>query len=150
MPAALGWHPWFAAPDPNLVRVGVAAAFELELDDELLPTGAVLEVSGDSDLRGAPVLGSRDIDTVFVGAASPALLQLPGLNLQLHFDPAIDIVVVYTSPGAVCIEPWSAWPDATRMAAAGHPSGIQVLEPGESLRRWTRWEWSASRPREDS
>ncbi len=77
-----------------------------------------------------------------MGASSPALLQIPGLELQLHFDPAIDIVVVYTSPGAVCIEPWSAWPDAIRMAAAGHPSGVRVLEPGESLRRWTRWEWS--------
>jgi galactose mutarotase-like enzyme len=110
----------------------------------------VRPVAGDSDLRGAPTLGSRQIDTVFVGAASPARLYVPGLELQLHFDPAIDIVVVYASPGAVCIEPWTAWPDATRMAAAGHPSGIQVLEPGQSLRRWTRWEWSTSRPREDS
>ena len=142
MPAALGWHPWFACPDPDVVRVGVDAASELELGDETLPTGAIRPVDGDSDLRGAPVLGGRQLDNVFVGAASPALLKVPGLELRLQFDPAIDIVTVYTSPGAVCIEPWSAWPDAIRMAAAGHPSGIQVLEPGESLRRWTRWEWS--------
>jgi galactose mutarotase-like enzyme len=142
MPAALGWHPWFACPDPDLVRVGVGAASELELGEETLPTGAIHSVAGDSDLRDAPILGGRQLDTVFLGATSPALLRLPELDLRLRFDPAIDIVVVFTSPGAVCIEPWSAWPDAIRMAAAGHPSGIQVLEPGESLRRWTRWEWS--------
>jgi aldose 1-epimerase len=141
MPAALGWHPWFACPDPDAVRVGVAAPNELELDDELLPTGTIRQVQGDSDLRGAPILGHRRLDTVFVGAVSPAVLAIPGLELRLDFDPAIETVVVYTSPGAVCIEPWSAWPDAFRMATAGHPSGAVVLEPGETLRRWTRWEW---------
>jgi aldose 1-epimerase len=141
MPAALGWHPWFACPDPEGVRVGVQADSLLELDDELLPTGRVLPVSGDADLRGAPILGNRQIDTVFVGAISPAMLHLPMLDLQLHFDPAIDNVVVYTSAGAVCVEPWSAWPDAIRLSAA-HPTGLAVLEPGESLRRWTRWAWS--------
>jgi aldose 1-epimerase len=153
MPAALGWHPWFACPDPGRVRVGVQADSMLELDEELLPTGSVLPVTGDSDLRGAPFLGDRKIDTVFVGATSPATLGLPELDLQLHFDPAIDTIVVYTPTGAVCVEPWSAWPDAIRMSAAhpswaadpssaAHPSGLTVLEPGESMRRWTRWAWS--------
>ncbi len=142
MPAALGWHPWFACPDPARVRVRVAAAHELELDDELLPTGHVRDVAGDTDLRAGPVLGDRSIDSVFVDAESPALLVRPGLELKLDFDPGI--VVVYTSPGAVCIEPWSAWPDAVRMAAAGLPSGLHVLDPGTSLLRRTRWEWSAT------
>ena len=146
MPAALGWHPWFACPDPDVVRVGVRADSELELDAELLPTGRIRPVAGESDLRGAPLLGRRRLDAVFLGAASPALLVLPGLELQISFDPAMEIVVVYTSPGAVCIEPWSAWPDAIRMAAAGHRTGLQVLEPGESLRRWTRWAWTATGP----
>jgi len=142
MPAALGWHPWFACPDPNKVRVGVNAEHVLELDDELLPTGAISPVAGDADLRSAPILGNRRLDTVYVGASSPALLQTADIELRLHFDAAIETVVVYVSPGAVCVEPWSAWPDAFRMAAAGHPSGAVVLEPGESLKRWTRWEWS--------
>lgn len=142
MPAAVGWHPWFVCPDPSRVRVGVAAGTMLELDDELLPTGRVLPVTGDADLRDAPALGGRQLDTVFVGADSPARLHLPGLDVQLHFDPEIDVVVVYTSPGAVCVEPWSAWPDAFRMSA-DHPSGARLLEPGESLRRWTRWAWTS-------
>jgi len=142
MPAALGWHPWFACPDPAVVRVGVDASTQLDLDNEMLPSGAVVPVAGATDLRAAPVLGGRQIDVVFVGATSPAVLETPAVDLRIHFDPAIDNVTVYTYPGSVCIEPWSAWPDAFRMAAAGHPSGMQVLEPGESLRRWTRWEWS--------
>ena len=142
MPAALGWHPWFACADPETVRVGVQAERELVLDDELLPTGAVRPVAGDTDLRSGPVLGNRQLDSVYVGAGSPALLRTPEIELRLHFDPAIDTVVVYRSPGAVCVEPWSAWPDAFRMAGAGHASGAVVLEPAEALRRWTRWEWS--------
>ena len=145
MPVALGWHPWFACPDPASVRVRVEADTELELDDDLLPTGRVRAVRGDTDLRAAPVLGDRRIDSVFLGAASPAVVDLGAVELRLLFDAAIEIVVVYTSEGAVCVEPWSAWPDAFRMAAAGHPSGVAVLEAGESMRRWTRWEWSVKR-----
>jgi aldose 1-epimerase len=142
MPAAVGWHPWFACPDPSVVRVGVDAASQLELGDDMLPTGAVQPVAGDTDLRSAPVLGGRRIDVVYVGARSPVLLGLRGVNVRIHFDPAIENVVVYTgSPGAVCIEPWSAWPDAFRMAAEGYATNVAVLEPGASLRRWTRWEW---------
>ncbi|MEO8272944.1 MAG: hypothetical protein ABI620_02605 [Chloroflexota bacterium] len=145
MPAAVGWHPWFACPDPTRVRVRVDAAAELELDDELLPTGVVRPVTAETDLRKGPILGDRQIDAVFVGARSPATLELPDLTLDIHFDPAINNIVVYTSPGAVCIEPWSAWPDAFRMAAAGFPAGARELEPGESLRRWTRWAWTNGR-----
>jgi aldose 1-epimerase len=147
MPAAVGWHPWFACADPRRVRVQVDAACELELDDELLPTGVVRPVTAETDLRQGPILGERDIDVVFVGATSPATLELPNLTLEIQFDSAIDNVVVFTSPGAVCIEPWSAWPDAYRASTAGHPSRVQMLEPGQSLRRWTRWAWTTGRRR---
>lgn len=141
MPAALGWHPWFACPEPDRVRVRVDAASQLELDDELLPTGAVRPVAADTDLRDGPIIGNRRIDAVYVGARSPARLGLPELEVRIHFDPAIDNIVVYTSPGAVCVEPWSAWPNALGMATVGLESGLEALEPGESLKRWTRWEW---------
>ena len=142
MPAALGWHPWFACPEPDLVSVGVNATEELVLDEELLPTGRTRPIAGESDLRSTPTLGSRRLDIVFVGAVSPALLKMPGVEVRLHFDPAIQTVVVYMPPTSACVEPWSAWPDAFRMADAGHASGAVVLEPGEILQRWTRWEWS--------
>jgi galactose mutarotase-like enzyme len=145
MPAALGWHPWFACPDPNAVQLRVNADQELELGDETLPTGRILPVSRDTDLRAGPILGDRRIDVVFVGARSPALLQTPAVELAIHFDPQIDNVTVYTYPGSVCIEPWSAWPDAFRTAKDGRPSGAVELEPGESLRRWMRWEWAVRR-----
>jgi aldose 1-epimerase len=149
LPVAFGWHPWFACPDPSVVRVRVQADAVLELDGELLPTGRIRPVEGDSDLRDAPFLGARQLDTVFVGAVSPAVVDLGDVELTLHFDPTIEVVVVYTSDGAVCVEPWSAWPDAFRMAAAGYASGTAILEPGECVRRWTRWEWSV-RSRRDA
>jgi galactose mutarotase-like enzyme len=144
MPAALGWHPWFAAPDPCHVRVGIDADRTLELDGELLPTGRVVRVDDGTDLRSTPIIGDRVLDTVYVGVTSPARVHLAGIDLTMAFDRQIDVVTVYVSPGAVCVEPWSAWTDAVRMEAAGHPTGLAVLAPGERLRRWTRWEWSKS------
>ncbi len=143
MPVGLGWHPWFACPDPARVRVTVQADRRLELDDELLPTGNVVPVSGDADLRVGPILGDRRIDVVFVDVSAPAEIDWPEVRLRLESDPAISIVVVYATGAAVCVEPWSAWPDAVAMEERGYPSGVEVIEPGGSFRRWTCWAWSS-------
>jgi aldose 1-epimerase len=144
MPVSLGWHPWFRVADPDRVRVAVDADRYLELDAELIPTGATREVSGEVDLRDGPVLGERRLDVVYVGATSPARLALPGLSVEIAFDPAIAFVVVYVADGAVCIEPWTSWPDAANASALGHDAGLVALEPGETLRRWMRWTWSSA------
>ena len=142
MPAALGWHPWFRCTDPGATRVRVSADRRLDLDAELLPRGRSLPLTGVDDLREGPILGDRAIDVVYEDVAWPVTLELPDGTLRIEADPAMTIGVVYTSPGAVCIEPWSAWPDAFRMAARGFPSGAVWLEPGGSLRRWRRWSWT--------
>lgn len=147
MPVALGWHPWFDCPDPARVRVRVLADERLELDDELLPTGNLVPVHGDVDLRAGPSLADRRIDVVFVGVSAPAEIEWPEVRLRVESDPAISVVVVYATGASVCVEPWSAWPDAVAMADRGHPSGIEVVEPGGSFRRWTRWAWSGPRTR---
>jgi aldose 1-epimerase len=141
MPVSIGWHPWFRCESPNRSRVRVEATGRLDLDDELIPTGRVLALSGDVDLREAPTFGERRIDVVYVGAASPVEYLQPGLRLSMAFDPAISVVVVYSTAGTICIEPWSVWPDAVRMAGLGFPSGVVELESGETLARWTRWTW---------
>jgi aldose 1-epimerase len=142
MPVSLGWHPWFRVDDPDRVSVAVAADHQLDLDAELIPTGVTLDVSGDVDLRTGPVLGARRIDVVYVDATPPARLTRPGHSIAIDFDPAIRYVVVYVSDGAVCIEPWTSWPDAPNAAERGHETGLTVLEAGDTLVRWMRWTWS--------
>jgi aldose 1-epimerase len=142
MPAALGWHPWFRVADPDTVRVTVDAGRCLELDAELIPTGAVLDVEGDTDLRGGPPLGSRRIDVVYVEVTSPACLSLPACEVEIAFDPLITVLVVYVTHGTVCIEPWTSWPDAPNASLRGHDTGLVTLPPGGSLERWMSWSWS--------
>ncbi len=140
-PVSIGWHPWFACREPANSLVRVNAAARLELQSDLLPTGRVVDVAGPWDLRAGRVVAGMALDDVYVGASSPAELSLPGLTLRVLFDDAISNVVVYMSKGAVCLEPWSAWPDAAAMAERGHRSGISIVEPGAPLRHWMRWEW---------
>lgn len=142
MPAAVGWHPWWAVADPSHIRVRVDAPSEMELDDELIPTGTIRPVGGDTDLREGPILGDRRIDVVYVGARSPAVIDMPDVEVRIKFGPEIEVVTVYTEPGCVCVEPWSAWRDPFRLDALGYPTGTVVVEPGAPLRRSTRWEWT--------
>lgn len=148
MPAAVGWHPWFQPGAAGSSRARVAGDRLLEHDERGLPTGRIQPVAGDTDLRDKPVLGERRLDVVYVSATSPMELGIRGLDLRIDFDSSISTVVVYTPPGAICMEPWSSWPDANRLEAEGHPTGLVVLEPGRTLRRWTRWEWTVLARRE--
>jgi aldose 1-epimerase len=142
MPAALGWHPWFLRPTTAPVRARVAAEAILEHDADELPTGALIPIDGEADLRQAPILGDRRIDVVYVQASGPCDLWLGELRLTIDFDPGMNTVVVYTPPDSICLEPWSSWPDAARLTESGYATGLVELAPGESLDRWTRWSWA--------
>lgn len=145
MPAACGWHPWLTRPAAGDVHVTVAADEILDTRADLIPTGERRRAEGDADLRSGPALGHRRLDTVFVDAGSPALVEWPDLTLAMSFAPPLTTVVVYTPPDAFCVEPQSAWPDAPRLAAEGQRgTGLSILEPGESLDVQTTWRFSPS------
>jgi galactose mutarotase-like enzyme len=91
-----------------------------------------------------PLLRDREIDVVYVGARSPATLSDRLNTLDVEFDPLIDTVVVYTPLEAVCVEPWTSWPDAARLAVEGSRTGMVEIEPGQVFRRWTRWVWGST------
>lgn len=140
MPAAAGWHPWFRR-GARATSVQVSADRELR-HEGVLPTGEIDEVVGDTDLRSYPSLGDRRIDAAYVGARSPAIFSADAIELRIEFAAEIDTVVVFTPEDAVCVEPWSAWPDANRLAQLGHATGLVELKPHQVLRRWTRWTWT--------
>lgn len=142
MPAALGWHPWFRRDASEDVAVQVSAGERLELGPSLLPTGRRLPVQGSFDLRAGPSLGERRLDAVFVDVRGPAIVRWPDLELRIEFGEPVASVVVFSPPGAVCVEPATAWPDAIRLAAAGVPgTGVVTLEAGRELAATMTWRW---------
>ncbi len=142
MPAACGWHPWFRREEERDARVTVAADKILVTRPDLIPTGELADVDGDTDLRAGPLLGERRLDTVYAQARSPAVLQWEDLRLIMDFAPPLETAVVYSPPGAVCVELQTAWPDAPGLDSHGiKGTGLARLEPRSSLVASARWSW---------
>jgi aldose 1-epimerase len=134
MPVSLGWHPYFARPHDGDLAVTVTSDHVLETGDDLIPTGRLVPVEGDTDLHRGPVLGDRRLDHVYARARSPAIVTWPDLQLTLHFDPPIETIVVYTPPHAACVEPQTAWPNAPALHASGiDHTGLRTAAPGEAF-----------------
>lgn len=140
MPAALGWHPWFARGDePVRLRVDADAVQETR---RMIPTGRHSPAAGRVDLRDGPLLGRRRLDHAYVGARSPAVIDWPDLRLTVEFEPSPTSLVVYTPPGAFCVEPQTAPPNALSLPPAdARAVGVRFLEAGESLRAQLRLTW---------
>jgi aldose 1-epimerase len=83
------------------------------------------------------LLPSED-DAIHTKLLDPAT----GRAFSQVFDAAFTQCVVYT-PGhreAICMEPYTCVPDAIRLAADGHHTGLQLLQPGESFETIIRLE----------
>lgn len=144
MPVAAGWHPYFDRPDQGDLSIRVQSDSVLETDEGLIPTGALVPVSGDTDLREGPVLGDRRLDHVYANASPPAVVSWPDLELSLNFSDEISTIVVYTPEGKACCEPQSAWPNAPELELNGiQGTGVAHLGPGETWRATTTWTWDA-------
>ena len=132
MPAAVGWHPWFA-------RRGRDVAVRVEADGVLetrgmVPTGAVVPARGQLDLRRGPWLGRRRLDHAYPAAASPASIGWPDLRLTLSFTPSPAVVVVHTPARGVCVEPQTAAPNALALPEPdARAAGVRFLGAGETL-----------------
>lgn len=132
MPAALGWHPWFARRDRDMaVRVDAGQVLETR---GMIPTGGVLPATGNLDLRAGPILGSRRLDHAYPAVSSPASIAWPDLRLTLRFEPSPGVVVVHTPAAGVCVEPQTAPPNALALpASAARAAGVRFLAPGETF-----------------
>jgi aldose 1-epimerase len=126
------------AVNETVVAVPVRRFWELE---QMIPTGRLLPVRADQSLSGGLRLSEHQFDTAFTDVRADAdgrvrtRLTDPvnGRTVTQTFDAAFTQCVVYT-PGhrqAICVEPYTCVPDAIRLAAEGHDTGLQVLEPGE-------------------
>jgi galactose mutarotase-like enzyme len=146
MPWGAGWHPWFERARED-VELKVEAEATLVTTDDLIPTGELSPIGEERDLRSRSLVGERRLDHVYAAARSPAIVRWPDLELRLEFGPPIETLVVYTPEGAVCVEPQSAWPNASRLVERGIVgTGLADLESGERSTLEMRWSWRVFDP----
>jgi aldose 1-epimerase len=147
LPCGFGTHAYFRLPlsedaivADTVVTAPVDRYWELE---RMIPTGQLSAVRPDQPLAAGLRLVDHQFDTAFTGLfpdadglvrtrlADPAT----GRTLTQTFDQSFTQCVIYT-PGhrqAICLEPYTCVPDAIRLAAEGHETGLQVLKPGEAF-----------------
>jgi aldose 1-epimerase len=154
LPCGFGTHAYFRLPlaegsnvADTVVTAPIGRFWELET---MIPTGRLLAVRADQTLAAGLRLDEHQFDTCFTGVRADAdgrvRTRLSDANsgriLTQTFDPAFTQCVVYT-PGhreAICIEPYTCVPDAIRLSAEGHETGLQILQPGESFETTIRLE----------
>lgn len=147
LPFGIGYHPYFTlAPfgGPQTM-VTVAAAKMWELIDNL-PTGKILDVDKERDLRHGEFVAPLKLDDVLTDLYTLAydhtdqlgmvgLLQHPMGQRLLTLWTSGDFreVVCFIPPHreAICLEPYTCMTDAINLAARGVSAGLRVLQPGE-------------------
>lgn len=146
LPFWFGTHPYFRLPLGGedaadcLVQLPVSEEWELA---ELIPTGRRFPLRDTSVFQHGLRFGEMQFDNVFTGllwdsdGLCRATIRDPSTQrrLTIAFDRLFAHCVVYTPPHreAVCIEPYTSIPNAPDLEATGVPTGLRVLEPGETL-----------------
>jgi aldose 1-epimerase len=154
LPCGFATHAYFRLPltdesaaADTVVTVPVHKYWEL---DRMNPTGRILDAAPTEQLAKGARLGDHKFDTVFTdirpqnnGHIETSLLDpASGRTLTQTFDASFTQCVVYTPPHreAICMEPYTCVPDAIRLTAEGHETGLQILAPGESRKTTIRIE----------
>lgn len=134
MPAGLGLHPWFLRPLD--VRLRGTAVFR----SNLASAGQPEPVAGTYDLQ-SPGPMPDGIDATWVDLGDPAVeLRWPdrGVTATLRArSTAGGMAIVAASPidmDAIAVEPQTHAPQGLRRLLQGEPYGLQLLEPGDTLR----------------
>lgn len=146
LPCGFATHAYFRLPltegsavSDTIVTAPVHKFWEL---DRMNPTGQIQPVPAEKQLAAGVRLNDHQFDTVFTDLRPEAdgLLRTKltnprnGRTVTQTFDASFTQCVVYTPPHreAICLEPYTCVPDAIRLTAEGHKTGLQILDPGES------------------
>lgn len=139
-PAAAGWHPWFRRNAARVADVAVTLpASRVYEAIDLIPTGALVPVAEELDLRDGAPIADRALDACYVLDDGDILLDWGTLRLRITSSDNVRRAVVYTTPHAVCVEPQTAANDAFNLTSRGIGCGVAVVSPGSPLTAWTRW-----------
>ena len=119
MPAMAGWHPWFRRhlDSGASANLRVTPGRRYELDDDMIPTGRLVEV------EPAPW------NETFVELDADPVITW-GQDVELELTSSFDHWVIFTEPDhALCVEPQSGPPNQINVAPF-------VVSPGEPLTGW--------------
>ncbi len=151
LPFSLGTHGYFRVPlSGDLARseaardgcrVFVPARRYWELS-KMMPTGQTLPADGHYALAAGMPFSETKLDDVLTDLESrdgrvACRIDDPtnGRQLVLKFDDSFRECVVFNPPHreAICLEPYTAAPDAFALAERGIAAGLRVLQPGEAF-----------------
>jgi aldose 1-epimerase len=148
LPCGFATHAYFKLPlhvdsaaADTVVTVPAHKYWELE---RMIPTERTLPIPPGIALANGLRLDDHQFDAIFTDLRADAdgmtrtrlFDPSSGRELTQTFGASFTQCVVYT-PGhrqAICMEPYTCVPDAIRLAARGHNTGLQILSPGESRR----------------
>lgn len=147
LPCGFATHAYFRLPLADRSHVAdtvvTAPVSKFWVLERMIPTGQQLPMRPDQSLAEGLRLLEHEFDTVFTGLRADTdgrirtRLAEPASDRQLTqtFDANFTQCVIYT-PGhrqAICLEPYTCVPDAIRLAAEGHETGLRILKPGETV-----------------
>ncbi len=147
MPFGFGLHPYFSilsGKDDTLVSI--PATYVMEADDELLPTGRLLDVRGMMygmfDLREPVPIAHLKLDHVYTGLhkSESAVIEYrkQAMRLRIQASPEFTHMVIYTPTEDdvpfFCLENQTCSTDAINLHHRGLQEMAHLLElrPGES------------------
>jgi aldose 1-epimerase len=132
MPTGLGFHPYFPRTDKTIYRAKHRG--EWLNDHDCLPRHLNLGPEPRDWWEGEAV-GTRVVDTVYIGREGPLIIGWPERGLQLTIEPTANLpfTAIYSPPGAdfFCVEPVSHMTDAVNRDRPDN--GLVWLECGETL-----------------
>lgn len=141
LPYGLSYHTFFnKLSGDDGTTLTVPARHMMELNETLLPTGKLLDVSGQSfDLRQPVPLGDLDLDNCFttVEPNAPVVVDYTTLGLKILMNATDDHthVQVYTPKGKpfFCAEKQTCSSDVVNLHAKGFEkeAHLLVVQPGE-------------------
>lgn len=147
MPLSLGLHPYFALPlagnQAGGCRVRVPARAHWQ-STGMLPTGELCSSEQVQELAAGRPFAGMQYDDVFQlaepqGAWHHAEIVDPsgGCRVAIEFDASFPHCVVFNPPhrDTVCVEPYSAIPNAFELEERGISTGLLVLPSGGTVKR---------------
>ncbi len=147
LPMGFGIHPWFSAPlTPRgrradcVLTVPARGRWELESEEQLIPTGDILPLEDGFDFSRGAKLGQQFLDDVYTGLIYEGNEHVctlddntSGLRLEVRASYVFREYVVYAplDRDVICLEPYTGTTDFVNLSARGVDAGMVTLQPGE-------------------
>jgi len=143
MPAGLGWHPYYNRAltrdgEPILLNFQVTSVYP-DANDNRIPSGPPEPMASNQDFRGERVLTPDNfIDACFYGYDGNGTITWPESNIRLRYQASANCahLILFNPPKPYfAVEPVTNANNGVNLLAQGdQTSGIQTVEPGETLR----------------